>query len=116
VLVPKTDRDGLDLTGVRPVEIRAPLGTNMGWALRAPGFRAPNLCALAGSYIPFATTKAERLASGDPRRSLQERYKDHAGFVKAVQKAAMELVHERFLLQEDANTWVSTAEASNVLR
>jgi len=114
--VPRPDADGLDIAGVRTVEIRAPLGTNMGWALRAPGFRAPNLCALAGSYIPFATTKAERLASGDPRRSLQERYKDHAGFVKAVQKAAMELVHERFLLQEDANTWVSTAEASNVLR
>ncbi len=114
--VPRPDEDGLDIAGIRTVESRAPVGTNLGWALRAPGFRAPNLCALAGSYVPFATTKAERLASGDPRKSLQERYKDHAGFVKAVQKAAMELVHERFLLQEDANTWVSTAEASNVLR
>jgi hypothetical protein len=33
-----------------------------------------------------------------------------------VRKAAMDLVHDRFLLQEDANTWIKAAEASNVLR
>ncbi len=98
------------------MEIRVPLGTNTGWNVRAPGARAPNLCGLNGSFIPFAKTKAERLASGDPRRSLEERYQDHAGFVKAVRKAAMDLVHDRFLLQEDANTWIKAAEASNVLR
>jgi hypothetical protein len=67
---------------------RAPLGTNMGWNVRAPGSRSANLCGLSGSFIPFATTKAERVASGDPRKSLEERYKSHAGYVKAVEKAA----------------------------
>jgi hypothetical protein len=116
VLVAKPDKDGLDIAGIRPMEIRVPLGTNAPWNVRAPGRRAPNLCGLSGSYIPFATTKAERLAAGDPRKSLEERYKDHEGYVKDVEHAAKKLVHERFLLEEDANTFISAAEASDVLQ
>jgi len=52
----------------------------------------------------------------DPRRSLQERYKNHQGYVEAVQRAAAELVQERFLLQEDADRFVSGAQASSVLK
>src|SRR5258707_9327777 len=59
LMVPKPGPDGLDLAGIRPVEIRAPLGTNVGWNVLADGFRAPHLCGLNGSYIPFATTRAE---------------------------------------------------------
>jgi hypothetical protein len=116
VLVPKPDKDGLDIAGIRQMEIRVPLGTNTGWNVRAPGFRAPNLCGLSGSYISFATTKAERLATGDPRKSLEERYKDHDGYVKAVEKGARKLMQESFLLQEDADRFISEAEASDVLR
>ncbi len=112
----RPDREGLDIAGVRAIEIRAPIGTNLGWNVRAPGFRAPNLCGLNGSFIPFATTKAQRLAAGDPRKSLEERYKDHEGFVDAVEQAARQLVHERFLLQEDADKYVGLANASSVLR
>jgi hypothetical protein len=115
VLVPKPDKDGVGLDGIQTIFTRAPLGTNVGWNLR-PGFRAPDLCSLAGSFVSFAETKAERLASGDSRKSLEERYKNHDGFVKAVRKAAKELVHERFMLEEDANTFISAAEASDVLR
>jgi hypothetical protein len=119
VLVPKPDKDGVGIAGIRPMQIRAPLGSNTGWNVRAPGHRAPNLCGPGtspGSFMPFATTKAERLADGDPRKSLEERYKDHDGFVKAVEKAAKHLVKERFLLEEDAETFISAAEASDVLR
>ena len=115
LFVPRTDEDGLDIAGIRPMEIRVPLGTNMGWNVRAPGFRAPNLCSLSGSFVPFATTKAERLATGDPRKSLQERYRNHKGYVRAVRRAAEELVEDRFLLPEDANAYVRAAEASNLL-
>jgi len=114
--VPKSDRDGLNISGIRPMQVRAPIGTSTGWNVRAAGHRAPNLCGLTGSFFTFATTKAERLANGDPRKSLEERYKDHDGFVKAVEKAARELVHERFLLEEDADAFISAAEASNVLK
>ena len=116
IFVPKPDNDGLDIAGIRPMEIRAPLGTNAGWNVRAPGFRAPNLCGLNGSFVPFATTKTERLAKGDPRKSLKERYEDHEGYVNAVERAATELVHERFLLPEDADRFISDAKASSVLK
>jgi hypothetical protein len=67
-------------------------------------------------FIPFRRTRAERLAAGDPRLSLEERYGDHAGYVAAVRAAAGALVSQGFLLPEDAARLVSEAEASDVLR
>ena len=61
-------------------------------------------------------TLAQRLASGDPRPSLQERYKDQAGFVYAVMVAATQLVQARFLLPEDFQKYVQAAAASNGLK
>jgi hypothetical protein len=116
ILVPKPDKDGQDIAGIRPLEIRVPLGTSTGWNIRAEGFRSPDLCGLSGSFIPFAITKAQRIAKNDPRLSLEERYGTHNGYVAAVRKAAKDLVRERFLLLEDAERMVARAEASDVLR
>jgi hypothetical protein len=116
VLVPQAGKDGLNTAGIRQMEIRAPLGTNMGWNVRATGRREGNLCGLTGSFLPFAAKRAERVAANDPRESLEERYKDHQGYVNAVKKAAAELQAEGFLLEEDAQRFVRVAEASNVLR
>jgi hypothetical protein len=113
--VPKPNEDGLDVGGVRPLPIRAPLGTHTGWNVRAQASRGPNLCELAGSFIPFARTREERMAAGDPRRSLEERYGSHAGYVNAVRDQARALVTERFLLDEDAARAVRDAESSQVL-
>ena len=66
--------------------------------------------------IPFAKTRAERKASGDPRLSLEERYGDHAGYVAAVRKAAAGAVATGFLLSADAEALIKAAEASEVLR
>jgi hypothetical protein len=115
VYVPRPDKDGVGAGGIDTIWTRAPLGTNVGWNIRS-GFRAPDLCSLSGSYIPFANTEAERRASGDERKSLEERYGDHAGFVAAVQKAASQLVKERFMLEEDARKFIEAAESSDVLR
>ena len=91
------------------MEVAAPTATITGWNLRAPGRRGGDLCGLSGSYIPFARTRAERQANGDPRPSLEERYGDNAGFVRAVEAAARKLVSERFLLQEDADRYIKAA-------
>jgi hypothetical protein len=56
------------------------------------------------------------VASGDPRLSLEERYGDHAGFVRAVEAAALQLRGARFLLEEDAQTLVATAKSSKILQ
>jgi hypothetical protein len=116
LLVPRSNEDGLSTAGIRPMEIRVPLGTNTGWNVRAAAFRGPNLCGLNGSFIPFATTRAERLAAGDPRKSLEERYRNHEGYVRAVRQATKKLIQEGFLLEEDANRFISAAEASNILK
>jgi hypothetical protein len=65
--------------------------------------------------VPFARTRAERMANGDPRLSLEERYKTHEGYVEAVRAAAAKAVTAKFLLQEDADKLVAAAAASNVL-
>jgi Alpha/beta hydrolase domain len=115
VYVPKPNEDGLDVAGIRPLEVRVPIGTHTGWNVRKKESRGPNLCELAGSFMPFAVTKEQRMTAGDPRRSLQERYGSHDGYVSAVRDAAKALVAERFLLEEDAARFVKEAESSTVL-
>jgi hypothetical protein len=113
--VPRVDADGNELGGV-PVVLRdAPLGTYLGWNIVASGFHQGKICNYAAGMIPFARTKSERMANGDPRLSLEERYGDHAGYVEAVKKAAANAVAKGFLLTGDADTLVSQAAASNVL-
>jgi hypothetical protein len=112
VYVPKPNEDGLDVGGVRPLEIRVPLGTHTGWNVRAMASRGPNLCALDGSFIPFAATKPQRAAAGDPRKSLEERYGSREGYVKAVREETTALVAGRFLLAEDAARFVKEAETA----
>jgi hypothetical protein len=113
---PRVDEDGNELGGV-PVVLRdAPLGSYLGWNITAAGFHQGQDCNYAGGMIPFAKTKAERTTSGDPRRSLEERYGDHAGYVKAVQIAATNAEAQGFLLQDDAKALVVAAEASDVLK
>ena len=117
ILVPQVDKDGNDIGGVRSVQLQAPTATYTGWNLgRAGTVQEDFLCTLSGSYIPFATTEAERKATGDPRLSLEERYKNHKGYVRAVEKATKKLVKDGFLLQQDADRLVSEAEAGDILR
>jgi hypothetical protein len=116
VLMPRVDRDGLDVAGVRSVAVSAPIGTNVPWNYRAAGFGEGDLCDLSGSFFAFAATKAERTASGDPRLSLQERYGDHQGYVDAVTEAAEDLVADRLLLATDAASIIAAAQATNVLQ
>lgn len=115
VLVPSTDRHGNDVAGIRLPEIAVPLATYTGWALRA-GPAADDGCDGFGQQIAFAQTKAERLANGDPRLSIEERYKTHDGYVKKVERVVRKLVKKRFLIEEDAKQYISAAKASGVLR
>jgi len=97
----------------------APLGTYVGWNVTADGarpFHKGQLCDYVGGMIPFAKTRAGRLASGDPRLSLEERYGTHAGYVQAVSKAAAYAVATGFLLQADATALIAEADASDVLK
>jgi len=113
--VPRVDGDGNELGGVPTVLRDAPLGTYLGWNITVAGFHAGEVCNYVGGMIPFARTKAERMGTGDPRLSLEERYGTHAGYVDAVTKAANKAVAEGYLLQADADALIQAAGASDVL-
>jgi hypothetical protein len=115
ILAPQVDADGNDIGGIRSTAVLAPTATYTGWNLYNGVFQ-DDLCTLSGSYIPFARTPAERLATGDRRRSLQERYGTHAGYVDAVRKATKKLVKDRLLLPIDADRLIGAADASDILK
>ena len=57
---PKVDSDGNEIAGVRSLLLRMPLGTYTGWNQVNAGALRGQEPSLAGGYIPFARTKAER--------------------------------------------------------
>jgi hypothetical protein len=114
--VSKVDVDGNEVAGVRLPPVAAPVATLTGWALRRAGFAENDGCEGSGQSIAFKTTKAERLAAGDPRLSLQERYQTHDGYVKAVTNAAKKLQKQRLLLSDDVQKYISDAQNSNILK
>ncbi len=111
-LVPKVDGDGIDLGGLRLPEIAVPLATYTGWNLRAPqtGF-GDRLVDFFGSFVPFAPTRAQRLAAGDPRPAIGERYADRAAYLRAYDDATAALVRDGYVLAEDAPALHARAEA-----
>ena len=102
VLVPQVNGDGNETAGIRLPEQMVPLATYTGWNLRDPKIGAPDVIYnMVGSFIPFARTKAEREAAGDPRLSIEERYKDKEDYLRKVKEAAVALTGSGFLLKED---------------
>ncbi len=114
VLVPQVDADGNDIGGIRNLFVQVPLGTYTGWNQFRTDWFPDQPCELTGSFIPFAATKAERQAAGDPRPSLEERYPNKAAYVNAIRVAADRLVAARFLLPDDGYRLITEAETNGV--
>ncbi len=101
-LVPQVDTDGNERDGIRLPEITVPLATYAGWNLRDPSIGAPDQrVAFEASYIPFLKTAADRTASGDPRKSIAERYANREDYLARYAKAVDALVKQRWILEED---------------
>jgi hypothetical protein len=114
ILVPKVDADGNDIAGIRLPALEVPIGTYTGWNLRPRRLAEGDLAGLLGSFIPFAKTKLQRRKSGDPRLSLQERYKDRHDYVQRFSRAARLLVEQRYLLAEDAERLIAAAKRQRI--
>lgn len=114
VRVPVADADGNDLPGIRPPEVSVPLGTLMSWNPRKAGFGEDDACGGTGSFIKFAATAEDRVASGDPRPSIAERYAGQADYVAKVTEAAEALVQQGLMLEEDVAWWTARAEKAQV--
>ena len=102
VLVPQVDSDGNERDGVRLPEITVPLATYTGWNLRDPVIGASDQrVAFEASYLPFPRNSDERQRTGDPRKSIAERYSDREDYVHQYMSAVDDLIKQRWILQED---------------
>jgi hypothetical protein len=109
-LVPRPNADGIDEGGVALPEIQAPLGTRTGFNTRTEAAGFPwGTARWAGSFIPFARTEAERRRFGDPRPSLEARYRDRADYEQTVSAAAQRVVDSGFLRSEELPSVVAEA-------
>src|SRR5262245_35550661 len=114
ILVPRVDRDGNDVSGIRLPVVQVPIGTYTGWNLQPRRLAEDELSGLLGSFMPFAKTRTERRKLRDPRLSLTERYKSHSDYIKKVSHAARILVDQRYLLPEDAERMIDEAKKRRV--
>jgi hypothetical protein len=111
-LVSAVDGDGNEMAGIRMPDITVPVGTHAGWNPRDPLTGSPEqIVPMNGLTLWFAPDEATRAVSGDPRRSLAERYRDEVDYGAKVRAAALQLVTERYLLGEDVERTVEAAVA-----
>ena len=110
LLVAQVDKDGTELGGLRLPEVMVPLATTAGWNFRKAAIGGTHLLfPLLGSYVPFASTRAERERTHDPRLSVEERYTSREQFLKRIQDAAAPLVKDGYVLADDVPAIVRRA-------
>jgi hypothetical protein len=106
-LVPKPDADGLDQGGIMLPEMLVPLGTRLGFNTRNDAVGFPWATGRwDGSFVPFPRTEAERQASGDPRPSLEARYRDRSDYEAKLRAAAATVAGKGLLLPDDVDALV----------
>jgi hypothetical protein len=102
ILVPQVDADGNELAALRMPELIAPLATYTGWNLYNDDHGPTDVIShMSGSYIPFPRTRAGRERSNDPRLSIEERYDSRAQYLGLVADAALQLIGQGYLLDQD---------------
>jgi hypothetical protein len=109
-LVPQVDSDGNERDGVRLPEITVPLATYTVWNLRGPAIGTPDQrVAFEASYLPFPRTSDELQKTGDPRKSIAERYSNREDYVHRYMSAVDDLLNQRWMLSINAGCCRKTA-------
>ena len=100
--VSDVDADGNEVAGIRLPDLTVPVGTHTGWNPRAPETGAPEqIIPMQGFSKFFAATAESKKATGDPRPSLEGRYRYRDAYLERVREEARKLVAESYLLEED---------------
>ncbi|PYM19174.1 MAG: hypothetical protein DMD81_04245 [Candidatus Rokuibacteriota bacterium] len=104
------DADGNEVRGIVMPQIAVPLATHTGWSLRHPDIGgAGQLLVFAGATMPLPRTRAERQQRGDPRLSIEERYRSADDYLERVRAAAKDLARAGYVLEEDIEVCVALA-------
>jgi hypothetical protein len=96
-LVSRVDPDGNEVAGVRLPDIAVPLAAYTGWNEYKAPYPTGELADRDGSYFAF------------PPAKIVQRYTNRADYVAKVQAVVDELMHDRLLLQEDADRYLEKA-------
>jgi hypothetical protein len=111
-LTPQVDSDGNDIAGLHDPETAAPLATTTGWNFRREAVGNPSdIYQALGSYIPFAATRTARETAGDPRLSIEERYRGLDDYLARIRSAAIDLIRDRYMLKEDLDGVLARAKS-----
>jgi hypothetical protein len=111
-LVPQTDGDGNETSGIRLPDVAVPLGTYTGWNLRTAAMgAATELYSLIGGFHPFAATRQARAGKQDPRPAISERYASREDYMGRIGAAIDALAADGFVLAADRARLESQAAA-----
>jgi hypothetical protein len=109
-LVSQVDADLNELGGIQLPDLTVPVASYTGWNPRAPETGGSGqILPMQGSTLPFPATRAERQRSGDPRLSIEERYRDRDDYLARARAAAEVLARQRYILEEDVDVAASLA-------
>jgi hypothetical protein len=110
MLVPQVDADGNELAGIRVPELAVPVATYTGWNMFNEASGPTHVVSsMQGSFIPLPKTRADRERAGDPRRSVEERYRGRDQYLAEIAKAANDLAAKGYLLKGDVPRIVEQA-------
>jgi hypothetical protein len=110
--VSSVDEDGNERAGIAMPDVAVPIATHLGFNPRHEELGGPGqIIEYFGSTVRFPHSAEERESTGDPRRSIAERYVDVDDYLDRVRDAAHRLVDERHLLADDVELCVGLARA-----
>lgn len=101
IRVPQVDSLGSEVSGIRSMELRAPIGTYTPWSLRfgQPG-GSDEMAGYIGSFLPLARD-AETRRAGDTRPTLSTLYPTRADYETRVVDEIDALVKAGWMLPQD---------------
>jgi hypothetical protein len=111
LMVPRRDADGNSEGGIRLPVVAVPMQTWGAW--NAP--LDTDCSDMSGFAYPFARTRFQRMMTGDPRLSVEERYASASEYVRRFTAAAEALVSEGYLLDMDARDMIERARVTSRL-
>jgi len=110
-LVPQVNELGNEMAGIKMIESMVPLATFYPWSLRI-GFPAAEeeLVDFYGTFIPLPVNRSVKKRDLDPRPAISQLYSNKKVYLNKVRIEVVNLVKDRFLLQQDARKVILKAE------